>query len=235
MRTVIKSGYPLNLNGKKHKNWVDDYDTQNTYYSDFVWSLKKDLESEFKDFEKFRLISRVLTSDLFESLVKNDTFFSVYSVLLVYAYMIFHLQSLFLSTVMMMLIVFSFPITALVTEGIFRVTYFSSMNMLSIFIVLGIAADDVFVFFDAWRQSEKIDRRILSTTERRMAYTWKRAFKATFITSSTTAVGFFANAFSPLMPIKAFGIFVGVIVPMNFLLVVTIFPAAVIIYDENIK
>ena len=93
----------------------------------------------------------MLTADLFESLVNTDTFFSVYSVMLVYSYMIFHLQSLFLSTVMMLLIVFSFPITALITEGIFRVTYFSSMNMLSIFIVLGIAADDVFVLFDAWR------------------------------------------------------------------------------------
>ena len=193
--------------------------------------MDSDLKIEFEDFKGLKLISRVLTSDLFESLVKTDTFFAVYSVLLVYAYMIFHLQSIFLSTVMMTLIVFSFPITALVTEGIFRVSYFSSMNMLSIFIVLGIAADDVFVFFDAWRQSEKVDRRILSSTGRRMAYTWKRAFKATFITSSTTAVGFFANAFSPLMPIKAFGIFVGVIVPMNFLLVVTIFPAAVITYD----
>ena len=68
-----------------------------------------------------------------------------------------------------------------------------------------------------------------------MAYTWKRAFKATFITSSTTSVGFFANAFSPLMPIKAFGIFVGIIVPMNFLLVVSIFPAAVILYDSKIR
>ena len=236
MRTVIKSGYPLKLGDKKYKNWFDQYEIQNKYYSDFVWSLKTDLNSNFEDFRGgFRLISRVLTSDLFNSLVANDTFFSVYSVLLVYGYMIFHLQSVFLSTTMMVLIVFSFPITALITEGVFRVTYFSSMNMLSIFIVLGIAADDVFVLFDAWRQSEKVDKRILCNTSRRMAYTWRRAFKAVFVTSSTTAVGFFANAFSPLMPIKAFGIFVGIIVPMNFLLVVLIFPAAVILYDERIK
>ena len=53
------------------------------------------------------------------------------------------------------------------------------------------------------------------------------------VTSSTTSVAFLANAFSPLMPIKAFGIFAGIIIPLNFLLVIFIFPSAVIM-QENI-
>lgn len=54
------------------------------------------------------------------------------------------------------------------------------------------------------------------------------------ITSSTTAVAFFANALSPLINISAFGVFAGVIVPINYLLVVIIFPPAVIWYESNI-
>jgi predicted RND superfamily exporter protein len=54
------------------------------------------------------------------------------------------------------------------------------------------------------------------------------------ITSSTTAVAFFANSFSPLLSISAFGIFAGVIVPINYFLVVMIFPPAVIWYEDNI-
>lgn len=54
------------------------------------------------------------------------------------------------------------------------------------------------------------------------------------VTSSTTSVAFFANAFSPIMPIKSFGIFAGVVIPMNYFLIVLFFPAATIIYEEKI-
>lgn len=55
------------------------------------------------------------------------------------------------------------------------------------------------------------------------------------VTSSTTSVAFLANMFSPIMPIKAFGVFAGIIVPMNFFLVVMVFPAAVIFYEKYVE
>lgn len=65
-----------------------------------------------------------------------------------------------------------------------------------------------------------------------MAYAWRRAVKAMAVTSTTTAVAFFANAFSPLMPIRSFGIFSGVIIPLNYFLVVMMMPSASIIYEK---
>lgn len=67
-----------------------------------------------------------------------------------------------------------------------------------------------------------------------MAYTWKRAVRAITVTASTTAVAFAANIFSPLMPIAAFGIYAGTIIPLNFVLIITIFPAAIIYYEDNL-
>jgi len=64
---------------------------------------------------------------------------------------VFHLQSFFLSSIGITIILLSFPITTLMTEGVFRVTFFSSMHTLTVFIVLGISADNIFVLFDAWR------------------------------------------------------------------------------------
>ena len=49
------------------------------------------------------------------------------------------------------MILMSFPITAVWYSGIFRITYYSILHNLVIFIILGIAADDIFVFHDAWR------------------------------------------------------------------------------------
>jgi len=79
-----------------------------------------------------------------------------------------------------------------------------------------------------------MDTRIINTPEKRLAYAFRRAVRAMAITSSTTAVAFFANAFSPLINISAFGIFAGVIVPINYFLVVMIFPPAVVWYEKRI-
>lgn len=67
----------------------------------------------------------------------------------------------------------------------------------------------------------------------RMSYAWKRAVRAIAVTSSTTAVAFLANAFSPLMPIKSFGIYAAIIIPSNYLLVIMLFPSAIIFYDKH--
>lgn len=68
-----------------------------------------------------------------------------------------------------------------------------------------------------------------------MAYSWRRAVRAMAVTSSTTSVAFMANYFSPLMPIKAFGVFAGIIIPVNYALVVFVFPPATIFYENQIE
>ena len=60
----------------------------------------------------------------------------------------FHLRSLFLSSCAMLNVLFSFFITLLLYR-IF-VDYFADLHRLCIFVVLGVAADDVFVYTDAW-------------------------------------------------------------------------------------
>lgn len=84
---------------------------------------------------------------------------------------------------------------------------------------------------DAWKQSEHILPG--AHKKKRMAYAFRRGVRAMTVTSSTTAVAFFANVFSPIMPIRAFGVFSGVLIPVNFLLVVMIMPPAVIYFEEN--
>jgi len=101
--------------------------------------------------------------------------------------------------------------------------------------VLGIGADDIFVFVDAWNQSAYIDNKIIDSNEKRMAYTFRRASRAMAVTSSTTAVAFFANFFSPIMPVKSFGITSALIIPLNYFLVIMFFPSAVILYDDRVK
>lgn len=68
-----------------------------------------------------------------------------------------------------------------------------------------------------------------------MAYSFKRASEAMAVTSMTTGVAFLANGLSEIVPIKAFGIYSAIIVPVNFILTVTVLPPMLVIYERNIK
>lgn len=107
----------------------------------------------------------------------------------------------------------------------------TTLNQLVIFIVLGIAADDVFVFCDAWKQSKRVPF-LADDLHRRMAYSFRRAFSAILVTSTTTSIAFLANALSDIRPIRAFGIFAAIIVPVNFLIVILVIPSAQVIHDR---
>lgn len=65
-----------------------------------------------------------------------------------------------------------------------------------------------------------------------MSYTFKRASKAMLATSSTTSACFFATGLSSMKPIASFGIFAGILIPVNYILVITFFPCLVLVYER---
>jgi hypothetical protein len=97
------------------------------------------------------MVNFMQTLRVFLSLVINDAFYAFYSLTFVFFYLWYHLSSLFLAFNGILIIVFSFPMTACIVNGVFGVTYFGFLHVLIVFIVLGIAADDIFVFYDGWR------------------------------------------------------------------------------------
>lgn len=128
--------------------------------------------------------------------------------LFVFLFFWYQLESAFLAFTGMTIILLSFPATSIITGGILRITYFGFLHIIGIFLVIGIAADDIFVFIDAWKQSEHVGPDAMAKDgdgkailKRRMAYSFRRSARAMSITSSTTAAAFFANLFSPIMPI----------------------------------
>lgn len=62
-----------------------------------------------------------------------------------------------------------------------------------------------------------------------MALTFRRAAWAMLATSSTTSAAFLATGLSDIMPISAFGIFAGILVPINYLLTIFFMPCILII------
>lgn len=142
--------------GVLYNDITDRVREQKQYVADFQYQIVEVID-EFKKNNEGGLdviiFSEAVTQQQFQELVQKDTAFAAFSVMFVLFYFVFHLESFFLAFIGVMLIGFSFSFTAFVYSAIFRITFLANLHNLVIFIVLGIAADDIFVFIDAWRQS----------------------------------------------------------------------------------
>eukprot|EP00962_Isochrysis_galbana_P038414 scaffold13637_cov112-Isochrysis_galbana.AAC.1 len=149
-------------------------------------------------------------------------------------YICFHTGSLALGLLGMLMIILSLP-CSIFFYILFRVQYFAMIHILAVFIVLGIGADDIFVFVDAWRQSGSMSPAISGSLTRRMNFAYGRTAQAVFNTSLTTAVAFIATGVSPVMPVAAFGYYAAIAILMNYILAISFLPAAVIIWEVHLR
>lgn len=86
-------------------------------------------------------------------------------------------------------------------------------------------------FTDAWKQAA-VALGPDADLEARMTWSYKRAVKAMLVTSFTTSVAFFSTVGSPIMPISSLGIWAGLLILLQFVLVVTIYPSALILWQN---
>jgi len=112
---------------------------------------------------QIRIDGIVMFLDELMAVALGDALKAIFSCLFVFLYLNFHTHSCFLSALGMGIIVLSFPFTAVITNGIFQIKYFGFLQIMIIYIVLGIAADDIFVFYDAYQQSKDMDTGIMKT------------------------------------------------------------------------
>ena len=148
----------------------------------------------------------------FIRVVNGDMTWTLCSILFVSFWIRMHTGSCIISLFSMLQIIFSMPFAYLFYRCVFGITYFTQLHGCAIFLALGIGADDVFVFTDAWKQNKKIK----SLNKLNVLYsTMERTIVAVFNTSFTTTVAFLATAISPVMPISTFGIYASLTIISN--------------------
>jgi predicted RND superfamily exporter protein len=84
----------------------------------------------------------------------------------------------------------------------------SIASFLSLFLVVGLGSDVIFVYTDFWRDSSSVTVREVD----RLVWTYQKAGKASLATTFTTSLSFFANLVSVLKPLREFGMFMGLCV-----------------------
>lgn len=192
-------------------------------YAEIFDQMYKDGVGELKFYYK----SLALLVDALTKQVVLDLMLAVGSFLFIFSFMWLQTGSLWITSWAVFSVLSSFNITNLIYRIIFDYRYIGIFHVLSIFIILGIGADDIFVFMDTWKQSH--DKRYKSLVHR-LSDVYRHAAKAMLITSFTTMVAFLSNVFSPLLAISSFGLFSAILVTVNYLSVIFFFPTVVIVH-----
>eukprot|EP00928_Gymnodinium_smaydae_P041440 TRINITY_DN28044_c0_g1_i1.p1 TRINITY_DN28044_c0_g1~~TRINITY_DN28044_c0_g1_i1.p1 ORF type:complete len:987 (-),score=171.49 TRINITY_DN28044_c0_g1_i1:6-2945(-) len=243
---MTRSYFYLGLPLKGYKDQFDKAFEQTQKQSAWAVSLTDDvLDKRSDEYEKagigfFYIGGQEVLQKHINSRLFGDAMFAIGSFFFVWLYLWYHTESLFLASFGMMQVVLSFPAARTVSRYLFGVIWFDFLNLLLIFLLLGIGADSLFVTLDAFKQSNLVgvtsdDMNEEEKISARLAYTLKRACHAILTTSCTTAAAFFSNVFSQTTPTAGFGYFAGTMIIMNFAYSVGIYPAAICVHHYYMK
>ena len=210
---LLRSFIPM---GREPENFTEPENKPN--FDEWSSSMYENVEKLTTSKYHVFVYSPNRASKTFGPTIQRDQMFSAAAVALVFIVIIIHTGSTYLASTALLQIILAFPFAYLVYRGIFQISYYGPLNVLTVFLILGIGADDVFVFVDAWKQAAVVLGANVSL-EKRMAWTYRRAVRAMSVTSFTTAVAFFTTAFSPIMPISTIGVWSGCTVLLQFLCV----------------
>ncbi|CAJ1966509.1 unnamed protein product [Cylindrotheca closterium] len=176
-----------------------------------------------------------IIGDVILQIVLQDALLAIFSLAFVFFWLRINTGSWFLAAVGFFEIAFSIPIAWFIFSVIFQIQYFATLNSLAIFIVAAIGADDIFIFMDAYKQSRIRDPENLVDIETRMSWVYRRTGTAMAITSATTCSAFLCTLITPLTSIQSFGIFAAVVILIDYVLVMTLFCTAVVIFHDRLE
>lgn len=188
--------------------------------------LEKHVDDSTDDFKFYFHSLNLWLSDVLRQAIM-DMLCAVGSMLFIFCFMLFHTRSFWIAGWAIISILLSFLGTNIIYTGIIDFQYFGFFHILSIFIILGIGADDLFVFYDNWRLTGFSSYPSLA---HRLSDTYSKSVLSMLITSLTTSVAFFSSAISPLLATRSFGVFSGLLVIYNYLSVIIFFPTVVTVY-----
>ena len=226
-KSLIMIGYPL----EGYENITDRVDDQIEKVKKFVLNEWEPIAKNFYD-DKVGEMEYLYTSlyMLIAVIIKTvitDQSLAAGSLLFIFVFMAIQTGSFWVTSWSLLSILTGFCTTSLVYRFICDFRYFGVFHVLSVFIVLGIGADDIFILFDTWKESEFKSFKSLA---HRLSYVYKKAAKAMFFTSITTATAFIVSATSPFLGVSSFGVFSGILILVNYVSVVIYVPTVVVTY-----
>eukprot|EP00039_Didymoeca_costata_P010145 m.136049 g.136049 ORF g.136049 m.136049 type:complete len:2274 (-) comp14722_c0_seq4:389-7210(-) len=162
--------------------------------------------------------SDIFTYQILEML-KSDIMWAAYALAFVALYMLFHTGSLFLTFAGILNIILAFPIAYWIYREICLIPHLPILTPVTLFVVIGIAVDDVFVFVDMFKQAHPS-----LNIEGRLLRTMVTASRSTLFTTVTSAAAFAANTLSEIPALSNFGALTALVIACNYFVLLVLIP-----------
>ncbi|CAD5119818.1 DgyrCDS8401 [Dimorphilus gyrociliatus] len=219
-RLKLPLGWPL----ENASTTSEDRDKIGEFNEDHIEPILKEFGKSVVDMKSYYYMNTIFGNQAILQAVK-DMALAFGSMTFIFLFIWFQTKSLWITGWSLLGIIFCFFETNLIYRFILDMRYFGYFHIIAIFIILGIGADDIFVFFDTWKATGLESYNSLA---HRLSDCYRRASGTMLFTSITTAAAFFASGASPILPIGTFGIFTGILVIVNYLSVIIFFPTVVL-------
>lgn len=177
----------------------------------------------------YETVYEYINSDYTDSLVQRDMILAIASLIITFIAIGVHTRSLFLTLLGILQIIYAIPLSYFVYTFIAGLNFFPFLNFIGVFVAAALGADDLFVAVDKWKNARIQNPE--SSTEDVAEIALPDAAGAMMMTTSTTAVAFFATAICPVTPILCFAIFCGLMIIWNYIMNVMIVFPALCLYD----
>lgn len=243
-RGIIQWGGPLGSTGNLSDLTVEQREAQDEAGDDerkdyIVDNFLKEMDRQasgktHKTINSYYFMIALLF-DVLIGIIQQDGMLALFSLAFVFLWLRINTGSWFLAGVGILEIFLAIPVAWFLFSVVFRIKYFGFLNALSIFIVAAIGADDIFIFMDAYKQSKHKHPEHLHSMEDRMSWVYRRTGTAMAITSATTCAAFLCTLITPLASIQSFGIFAATVILIDYVLVMTLFFSAVVIYHDRFE
>jgi len=129
-------------------------------------------------------------------------------------------------------VLLAIPITQIVNQQLFGITYFSGLFVFVFFIVLNVATTNLFFIHDQWMRAQLIPG--INTLER-LTFTVRKCIPVNAMSSIVLGLGFYTSLISELMPIRDIGLFAGTLMIVSFILISVTFPCILSVYELYLK
>lgn len=212
---------------------LDQRAKQDKFVVDKWGPILRSSRSDLRNSMKVLWIGQGITDAEYNAAFGNDILLVVASIVFIGVYLYFQFKSLFLVAIGLCEVLIAYPISMFIYQYVFQYRHIGVLHILALYIILGVGVDNLFVYYDCWKLSKFAKGDVNLSYANRVHYVWHKSSKAMLVTTLTTFVAFAATAVTPFVSIQTFGIFCALTIIIQYLLVITVWPAAVVIYDMN--
>ncbi|XP_071502305.1 protein dispatched homolog 1-like [Diadema antillarum] len=170
--------------------------------------------------------------DLFREYILSDSVFIGVGCALVVLIIWIYVGSFFITSMTIVGMLMSILVAYFLYKTVFRLPFFPYINILATVLIIGIGADDCFVFVDIWKLTKNNTVNRGKNLESVFRETLRHASATMFVTSLTTSSALYAGIVNSITAIRCFSVFAGTAILVNFILTLTWIPAAVVIHDK---